>query len=88
MALTACDWCGAYCECEKCDDPATAKMMDELDDPMDTHQGGHIHACCDEHELYWKHGAYWTEREGAEPKICTGCCYGKPDCVCTREQSQ
>jgi hypothetical protein len=86
MALTACDWCGAYAECEKCDDPTTAKLMDELDDPMDADQGGHTHACCDEHELYWKHADYWNEREGEEPEICTGCHYGKPDCICNKEK--
>jgi hypothetical protein len=66
MALTACDWCGGYTECERCDDPATAKLMDELDAPMDADQGGHIHACCDLHELYWQDAPYWTEHEECE----------------------
>ena len=61
---TCCDWCGAYCHCEKCEDPLVAKMMQELDNPMDSDQGGHIHACCDEHELYWKDAHFATSLEG------------------------
>jgi hypothetical protein len=34
---------------------------------MDADQGGHIHACCDEHELYWSDAPYWTEHEDCEP---------------------
>jgi len=78
MALTYCDWCGAYCECEKCDDPAVKKAWWEMDNPMQHH----IHSCCDEHECYWEHPHYWTEREGDEPELCTGCNYGQPDCKC------
>jgi len=40
------------------DDPAT-------DDPMDADQDGHIHACCDEHELYWQDAHFATSLEGA-----------------------
>ena len=90
--LRCCDWCGAYTDCEKCDDPKVAALMDGpdipgvFDNPMDEAQGGHIHSCCDEHELYWKHADYWNEREGEEPEICTGCHYGKPDCICNKEK--
>lgn len=61
MALTYCDWCGAYCECEKCDDPAVKKTWWEMDDPMQHH----IHACSDEHELYWQDAHFATSLEGA-----------------------
>ena len=35
------------------------------DDPMDAGTGGHIHACCDEHELYWQDAHFATSLEGA-----------------------
>jgi hypothetical protein len=58
-----CDWCGAYFHCEKCKDPEVAKMMQGLDNPMDSDQGGHIHACCDAHELYWEDAHFATSLE-------------------------
>jgi hypothetical protein len=65
--IRPCDWCGAWCDCAKCDDPAVRALMDDpaTDDPMDADQGGHIHACCDEHELYWQHAHFATSLEGA-----------------------
>jgi len=65
--IRACDWCGAWCDCEKCDDPAVRALMDDraTDDPMDAGTGGHIHACCDEHELYWQDAHFATSLEGA-----------------------
>ena len=46
-----CDWCGAYVDCEKCDDPLVATLTDAIDDPT----SHHIHACCDAHEEAWEH---------------------------------
>lgn len=72
-----CDWCGAYCHCERCDDPKTAALMDGPDipgvftNPMDEKQGGHIHACCDEHLVYWEDAVFATSIEGLSSKeIC------------------
>jgi len=76
-----CDWCGAYCDCDKCDDPATAALMAGLDDPMDESVGGHVHACCDEHELYWKDAEYWTAHEGHDPEEGGGV-LSVPGCEC------
>ena len=58
-----CDCCGAWTDCERCDDPATAKLMDELDDPF-TH---HIHLCggCEEA------GCNFTEPNG-KGEHCNG----------------
>jgi hypothetical protein len=68
--LRCCDWCGAYTDCEKCDDPKVAALMDGpdipgvFDDPMDEEQGGHIHACVASHLLYWEDGGFSTSLEG------------------------
>jgi hypothetical protein len=42
--IRACDWCGAWFDCEKCDDSAVRALMDDpaADDPMDADQGGHL----------------------------------------------
>jgi len=71
--LRCCDWCGAYTDCEKCDDPKVAALMDGpdipgvFDNPMDEAQGGHIHSCCDEHELFWQDATFATSLEGEDP---------------------
>lgn len=77
-------------------------MMDELDDPMNVDEGGHIHACCDEHELYWQDAHYWTEHQDCEPddlglppetieyRVSKGISredfIGRPDCECHRRK--
>jgi hypothetical protein len=69
--LRCCDWCGAYTDCEKCDDPKVAALMDGpdipgvFDDPMDEEQGGHIHACVASHLLYWEDAHFATSIDGA-----------------------
>jgi hypothetical protein len=35
-----------------------------FDNPMDEAQGGHIHACCAPHFLYWESGNFATSLEG------------------------
>jgi hypothetical protein len=30
--LRCCDWCGAYTDCEKCNDPKVAALTDNPDD--------------------------------------------------------
>jgi hypothetical protein len=38
---------------------------------MDEKQGGHIHACCDEHLVYWEDAVFATSIEGLSSKeIC------------------
>lgn len=60
-----CDWCGGYVHCPICEDSAVHKRMnsDEIDDPMDEAQGGHIHWCSLEHLVFWTDAHYWTEHE-------------------------
>jgi hypothetical protein len=67
--IVACDWCGAWSGCDKCDDPAVYRKMNsgELDNPMGTEQGGHIHACSPAHLLYRKDAEFATSIEGVEP---------------------
>ena len=64
--LRACDWCGSWTDCERCDDPKTRALMDDpdIDNPMDEKQGGHIHACVASHLLYWEDGEFATSLEG------------------------
>jgi hypothetical protein len=68
-----CDWCGSWSQCDECaDDPKVAERMHHLcwvsnDDPMDEAVGGHIHACSDAHELYWKDAHFATSLEGVDP---------------------
>jgi hypothetical protein len=72
--IVPCDWCGAWSGCDKCDDPAVRKMMDELDDPMNVNEGGHIHSSCEEHEFYWQDAHYWTEHENCEDNEDAAAC--------------
>jgi hypothetical protein len=64
--LRACDWCGSWTDCERCDDPKTRALMDgpDIDNPMDEKQGGHIHACATSHLPYWEDGEFTTSLEG------------------------
>jgi len=63
--LRCCDWCGTWCDCEKCEDPTVRALMEDpaTDNPMYAAQDGHIHACCDEHELYWQDAHFATSLE-------------------------
>jgi hypothetical protein len=69
-----CDWCGSWSQCDECAvDPKVAERMHHLcwvsnDNPMDEAEGGHIHACCEAHELYWKDAHFATSLEGVEPE--------------------
>jgi hypothetical protein len=67
--LRCCDWCGTLCDREECDDPQVAARMDDpdargIDNPVDEAAGGHIHACCAPHILYWESGEFATSLEG------------------------
>lgn len=35
--------------------------------PMDEAKGGHIHACCPQHLLYWQSAEFATSLEGVDP---------------------